>query len=375
MRICYIADANSVHTQRWVKPFVERGDQVYLLSLAPVERAWTGLQEMVDLTQLGNLRKVRFLQWGWWTWRYVRRIKPDILHAHQLTGAGWLGAMAAYHPFVVSAWGSDILVEPHRSVLRRILVRIVLSRCDHLTVPSQPMYDAAVALGVARTELHMIPWGIETGVFRPTPDDRLLTRGQLGIDQDAKVVFCPRAIAPLYNLDIVLEAFNAAQSQIREARLLLLHYNVDPRYREALERKISAYGLDDTVLWLPTQRAAPDMARLYRASDIVVSIPSSEGYGLTVYEAMAAGCPTLISDLPIFSEELIHGLHTMKVAVRDRAQTSKTLLDLLANPELRQELRQNALGLCTWKNVQRRIELIDSLYGGLLDERFHESLA
>jgi hypothetical protein len=47
----------------------------------------------------------------------------------------------------------------------------------------------------------------------------------------------------------------------------------------------------------------------------------------------------------------------------------------LANPELRQELRQNALGLCTWKNVQRRIELIDSLYGGLLDERFHESLA
>ncbi|MFQ5576766.1 MAG: glycogen/starch synthase, partial [Anaerolineae bacterium] len=82
MRLCYIANANSIHTVRWVTPFVERGNRVYLLSPQPVKRRWDGLEELVDLTRLTNARKLRFVYWGWWVRRYVRRLQPDILHAH-----------------------------------------------------------------------------------------------------------------------------------------------------------------------------------------------------------------------------------------------------------------------------------------------------
>jgi glycosyltransferase involved in cell wall biosynthesis len=369
MKLCYIADANSVHTQRWITPFIERGDQVYLLSYIPVKRTWTGLTELVDLTQLASVRKLRFVYWGWWLHRYVRRTKPDILHAHQLTGAGWLGVMADYQPLVVSGWGSDVLIEPHRSALRRILVKTVLSRCDRVTVPSQTMYRALRELGVSEEKVDLVPWGIETDIFRPTPNDRSMTRSMLGLDDGERVVFCSRKVSRLYNHDIVIEAVRAAMDQIPNLRLLFLRSSSDPEYMTKLEHLVAEYGMTRAVTWLPPQESASDMARLYRMSDLVISIPSSEGYGFTVYEAMASGCPTLISDLPVFEDELTHDVHTVKVPVCDVPQTSRALIHLLTDVSLGQQLSRNALSICQEKSVEQRVERITAMYRKLVQEQ------
>lgn len=37
MKICYFADAQSIHTQRWVKHFAKRGHEVHLISVKPAE--------------------------------------------------------------------------------------------------------------------------------------------------------------------------------------------------------------------------------------------------------------------------------------------------------------------------------------------------
>jgi glycosyltransferase involved in cell wall biosynthesis len=361
MHLCYIADANSIHAKRWIEPFVRRGYNVHLLSYATIERQWSGV-ELVDLTRITNVRKLRFVYWCWWIRCYLRRLQPDILHAHQVQAAGWLGAMVNYHPFIVSGWGSDILVEPHKSPLRRVLLQAVLRQCDRLTVPSEVMYAKARALGVPDSRICLIPWGMETDVYRSTPDDRHVTRAQLNIDPDAKVVFCPRAIASAYNLDVLIEAIQAVRQEIPKTRLVLLRYNVNPTYLSRLEQLIESYELNNVVCWLPGQETASAMARLYRMSDVTVSIPSSEGYGFTVYEAMASGCPTLISNLAVFEDELVNGVHTLKVPVRDVVQTRQALYTLLTNSDLRDRLRENALGVCKNKTTRYRIEQADRLY-------------
>jgi len=366
VRICFIANANSVHSARWITPFVKRGDQVHLLSPKPVVRTWKGLADLVDLSQVTNIRKVRFAVWGVWVRNYLRQTKPDIVHAHHLTGAGWLGALANFHPFVVTSWGSDILVEPNRSSFRRLLIKIVLHRSDRLTVPSRLMYDAALGLGMSETRLRLIPWGVETDVFKPTPEDRFSTRSRLGVDMNAKVVFSPRAIDVKYNVDVVLEAFSMVASRIPEARLVLLRYNVDPDYLSRAEQLIETHRLGGAVLWLPHQQTSDDMARLYRAADATISIPSSEGYGFTVYEAMASGCPTLVSDLPVFEGEMANHIHTLKVPVRNTSKTAHALFRLLTDSSLQTQLRAEALDICRSKSVGERIRQTDALYQEVL---------
>jgi glycosyltransferase involved in cell wall biosynthesis len=229
------------------------------------------------------------------------------------------------------------------------------------------MYDAARALGVPDARLCHIPWGIETDVFKPTPDDGIVTRQQLGVDASTKLVLCPRAIKPIYNIDVVLGGMKTVVAQGLDARLVLLHYSVDSDYLVELERKIAVYGLESSVLWLPAQETASDMARLYRASDAVISIPSSDGYGFSVYEAMAAGCPTVVSDLPLFQNELVDGVHTAKVPVRDVAQTGQALTALLTQAELRQKLTRNALDVSQQKSVDHRIRRVTALYEELAE--------
>ena len=46
--------------------------------------------------------------------RVVREIAPDVLHAHYVVEHGFYGLVAGFHPYVVTAWGSDVLVEPVR---------------------------------------------------------------------------------------------------------------------------------------------------------------------------------------------------------------------------------------------------------------------
>lgn len=361
MKLCFIADADSIHTRRWVAPLLESGVQAQVVSYKRVNQPWPEV-DVIDLTRKTSIRKARFLAWGLWLRQFLRQQPPDILHAHQVSGAGWLGAMAGYHPFVVSAWGSDLLVEPSKSWFRRRLITTVLRKCDRLIVPAPLMLSVARNLGLSTDRIALIPWGIETEVFRPTPDDRLETRVALGIDPSLPVVFSPRGIAPIYNHDTVLLAAKTLAEQGQSVVVLLLRFNVDRSTLQSLEQAIAELGLEQTVRWLEPQASLADMAKLYRMSDVVMSIPSSEGYGFTVYEAMSCGCPVVMTDLPLFAAEMAHGVHVLKTPVRDVAKTAEALAQLLTDASMRQRLVANAAPLAQAHSVARRTVQAEALY-------------
>jgi len=49
-----------------------------------------------------------------------------------------------------------------------------------------------------------------------------------------------------------------------------------------------------------------EIAELFRAADVTVSVPKSDSSPRSVWEAMASGSPTVLSDLP-WAHELIEG--------------------------------------------------------------------
>jgi glycosyltransferase involved in cell wall biosynthesis len=361
-----VASADSVHTRRWVDPVVAQGARVQVLSPRPLTRDWPGVH-VVDLQAISSVRKLRFAHWALWSWRHLRALRPDIVHAHQVYGAGWLGAMVGFHPLVVSAWGSDLLREPRRSLLRRSLVRAVLRRADHLTVPSRAMLEAAVELGYPRSRLHLIPWGVEP-LFAPTPLDGSDTRRTLGIEPATRVVFSPRGLAPVYQQEIVVAALARVTREVPDACLVLIAPSGDSARLTRLHESIAAAGIALRVHWLPAPETLEQMARLYRMSDVVISVPSSEGYGMTVYEAMACGCQTVISDLPAFAHAVENGVHALKVPVGDVAATARALTSALNDPEQRGRLRQAALDMARGLDVHQRYRAVALLYESLLGQ-------
>jgi L-malate glycosyltransferase len=361
MKLCLIANARLVHTWRWITPLVERGHVVRLMSYTAVTEQPPGVQ-VVDLTRLNNVPKLRFAAWAAWIRRDLKRFQPDVLHVHQVQAAGWLGWLAGYHPLVMTAWGSDLLLEPHKNALRRWLVRRALHACDRLVAPSPALEQAALELGLPPGKIARIPWGIDARVFAAQPDDREETRAALGLDRAEFVILCPRSPAPLYHLREVLLAFSRLASRQEGLRLVLLEYNPDPAYVQSLRALSAQLGLGEKLIWLPAQKDAAAMARLYRAADVMVSVPASEGYGLSVYEAMACGCPAVISDLPVFVGAIQDGRQALKVPAGDVDALESALDRLLGDPGLRQELAERGSRLAAGMSSSRIAEQAEALY-------------
>ncbi len=362
MRLCIIANPNSIHTQRWVRFFARRGHEVHLVGPNPLLASLPeDLQALLagdrfhDLTQVTNRRKFRFAVWSLTLRRILRAVRPDVLHAHQVTGAGWLGAGSGYHPLLVTSWGSDLLVSARRSPTQRRLAGLVLRRADYVTCVSQPLAEAAQALGVPASKVEVVHWGVDTEVFHPgdasAPSVSMTEAQALGsmtAEQSATrgpLVLSIRAVRPIYNPLVIAQAIPTVLARRPDARFVVRTYSVDPELLAGFQRIIAAAGAAHAVEYLGDLPDDHAIADLYRQAAVVVSVPSSDGTPQSVLEAMACGAAPVVSDLPSLHDWVRHEQEGLVAPVGDTEALAAAILRLLDDEPLRASIRAAAVRL------------------------------
>jgi glycosyltransferase involved in cell wall biosynthesis len=159
------------------------------------------------------------------------------------------------------------------------------------------------ALGAAGIDSVYIPHGIER-VYRPTPSD---VRERLGVPDDAFLVMMNAANTKAPHVDrkawqVNLRAFAMFAREHPDA---VIYLHTDPTRPDGfpLASYLSYLGLDEKqtrITDLLSYRAGlidnEEMARLYTASDVLLSCSMGEGFGLAVPEAMACGTPAIVTD-------------------------------------------------------------------------------
>jgi glycosyltransferase involved in cell wall biosynthesis len=364
MRICYISNPNSPHTHRWVKWFARRGHSVCLVADTRVQEPPDGIP-LFNLPARFNLPVVKYLAWIRWTRQIIQAWKPDILHAHRVTGGGWLGAFANFHPLVVTPWGSDLYLYPQRSVIAGWLTRRVLQQADLVTTDSADLRQQAVRFGADPEHASLVLWGVDSTIFHP-PDDASALRRRLGI-AGAPVILSPRAINRVYNLDVLVDAIPTVLSQYPQASFVLRDYNADSGYRDELKRQIANLNVGEHVVWAGPLLRWEDSAQYYQAADLVVSVPSSDATPVSILEAMACGIPIIASDLPSLREWITNGENGLLVPIRDANILAGAIQNLLGDERLRLAFRQRNLELVQERAThQAQMEKMERLYQDLL---------
>ncbi len=295
--------------------------------------------------------------WGRAVRQLVRQIRPDVLHAHQVASAGWLGAAAGYHPLLVTSWGSDLLVGARRSRVQRLLARWVLARADYVTCVSGQLVEAAQALGAATQRVELTPWGVDTRLFHP---------GTTGHDRPP-LVLSIRGIKAIYNPLVIAHTIPMVLARRPDARFVIRTYSLDAGLLAEFQRIVAAAGATDAVEYvggLPNDHAIAD---LYRQAAVVVSVPSSDGTPQSVLEAMACGAAPVVSDLPSLRDWLRPDVEGLFVPVGDSAALAEAILRLLDDDALRRSMQAAAVGL-----VQERA---DSRLWMQRYERIYQQLA
>jgi len=361
LRLAFLADPNSPHTRRWLAYFAERGHEVHLLNgfatpVAPGLHAGIIVQ---DYAAHGAWRLPFFssLQGRSALRRALEPLHPHVLHAHYLTRYGWQARLSGFHPYVVSPWGSDLFVTPRRSWRARTWARTTLSSADLVTVVSEPMRQAAISSGARPDRIESIQFGVDTRRFAPAPARDGLAR-RLGLG-DRKVIYSARALRPIYNQEIVIDAFARLPP---DTVLILTARNADPAYLARVRAQIDELRIADRVRILDEVPDA-DLPDLLRLAALVVSVPASDGFPVSVLEAMASGTPVVATDLPPIRPVLGPMAEDLLVPVGDRDALAAALrgamnLEPARRAALATAMREYAVRVADYATNMERMEAL-----------------
>ena len=283
-----------------------------------------------------------------WVRHLFRTVRPDVVHANWLYGYGFLAAAMRLRPLVAMAWGSDVY---RATGLQLRKARYAARRADAVLADSADLLKRVVGLGADQERAHLLNWGVDLEVFAPAAD-RGHVRARLGL-QRGPVVLSPRALTPLYNPGVIVEAFEGVATTHPDAQLVLKHIGTsEPELGRPLPMRTRIVG------HVPYGQ----LPEWYSVADVCVSIPSSDSSPRSVWEAMASGCPCVLSDLPWLHELIEHGRHALVVRPEPDA-VAAAITRLLDDPDLAARIGAEARSLVEHQRDQQvEMDRLSDLY-------------
>jgi glycosyltransferase involved in cell wall biosynthesis len=361
MRLVYLSIGRHIHTTRWLSWFARRGHEVHLLTVQPGPVDGVAVH---DITPPPGPKPFRYA-WGLVTVkRLLKRLDPDLLHAHFLTGYGYWGAFSGRRPFMITVWGDDVYVTPHQSPLKNRLARRSLRAADYVTGDSRDIVEACVRLGVARERAEVVQWGVNFAVFHPGVSGDAVRR-RLAIPAEAPVVLSTRSFTqPYYNIDLIIET--AVRVRARHPGV---HYifagleGTDVRFR-SLAREV---GLEENVHWVG-RIPHEELPAYLNAATVFVTVPSVDATAVSLLEAMACGGAVVATALPSAREWIRPEETGLTVPPRNGDALVSAVTRLIGDAPLRERLGQAAeREVRARADHDRSMARVEEIYTSLID--------
>lgn len=362
MKIVYIASAQSYYHPKWFEYFIGKGHQVHLVSPDAPRFEMPGVD--IHCFPQFKLKVLRlaftFFLGGIFSRRIINREKPDILHAIELD-EGFAAASSGFHPFVMTPNGSDLLVWAKRYLLVRIIARYVFSKADVVTSDSVPLKEASIALGAPKDKNYIIQWGVDLTQFHPRVDrGRIREKYALG---GSLLILSTRPLMPNYNMDTVIRCLPEVLKKVPSVKIMFIYGFRDKEVE--MKKLVVDLGVADATIFVGSIDYE-EMPYYLAASDICLSVPSSDSSPRSVYEAMACGVPPILSDLPWTKDFITPEQNALIVPVRDHQALATAILRLLSDGELRQRMIKANLELVDEKlNYHKHMAKMESIYQSL----------
>jgi glycosyltransferase involved in cell wall biosynthesis len=281
-----------------------------------------------------TLRGVSFLISGTRTVRKIIKEKNiDVLHAHYLVPPGLVGVFSKKRsglPLVVTCHGSDIFV--FSTGWKQVLSRYVVHTADCVTCNSKATLTAVQKL--SSTPARYVPSGVDLETFKP-------------LNMEKEAVTYVGALTWTKGVDIFLRAMKGIPEPVWIIG--------DGPERKSLEALAAQLDISCTFWGFRT-----DTPELMNRSKIVVLPSRTEGFGLTLLEAMACGTPVIgrnVGGIP----DLLNGENGLLVTTEK--ELHRSVVDLLHNKSLWNNVREKGLKTASqwsWEKTARSYHKIYS---------------
>lgn len=335
MRIGILSQASNFHCQKWAVALQKAGFDVVVFSLENAE---------IPNVRVVPLHKGKYNYFTFWKTRKALKKaiieeKIDILNPMHLTPFGtWAKWADTGLPVIAQAMGADVLEyapvqeEPLYTLIhQRGWAKTDLSQKRSFVQEKKHRYFARqvqrfctfadyfipdnewIAYGlenwfhVPKEKYHVAYWGIEPEKFDLVSEqDKEYIRTLLQLDPYQKIVLSPRGIKPVYQADIVFDAFKDVNNFWgNRVKFIMLgaSYGGSTYFVKQLEKYAQENANFIYLPYLPSQY----MPALWKLTDIFVSAPIYDGYSAALAEGRYAGAIPIVNHTPATENLIFNG--------------------------------------------------------------------
>ncbi|MGE5246448.1 MAG: glycosyltransferase [Betaproteobacteria bacterium] len=279
---------------------------------------------------------------AWRLSRVIRRLQPDVVHAHDPHGV----AMAA---LALSLGGPRGGPQPPLVASRRVdfhlkgnsFSRWKYRQVDCFIAASEAIRQMLVADGVPDARTAAVHEGIDIGHVDAAPPVNV--HEAFWLPHHAPLVGNVAALVPHKGQRHLIDAARLVVAEIPDARFVILG---EGELREHLERQVRDHRLEKHVL-LPGFRT--DVLGCMKAFDLFVMSSVTEGLGTSLLDAMACGRAAVATRTGGIPEVVEDGVTGLLVPPRDHGAMAAAIVALLRDPA-----RRDRMGAAGRARVARR---------------------
>ena len=322
MIIVMPAQAGAVHNTRWSRGLAGRGHRLILISNDRFEVPDTEIETIIlsghsTTAYFNNIPRVR---------KIIRRIKPDIVHAHYATGYGLWGSCQNIAPLVLTVWGTDIEDALNKRFGIAPVVRRNLKKAAAITSASRFLAERTRSFEPSvEDKIHVVPFGIPL----PGTANDLTER----VDDVIRFVFT-KNYRPAYAPDIALEAFIRAAGKNKNIRLTMI--GGGPMEAD-LYRTVERNSLTDRIE-INGWQSMTATEKLIKEADVMLMPSRRESFGVAALEALAHGKPVIGTDIGGIPEIVEDGVNGLLVPPEDTEALAAAILKLTEDNDLRRRM-------------------------------------
>lgn len=277
-KLFFVADAQSVHTAKWVDYFIEQGFDTYLATFAQknitkcnsvfflsnknVNNSGGNYHYLLSINKLANIFK---------------EIQPSYINAHFSYSMGLIALLAKNKSKINSSFsivchGSDILANPLPLIFDRIN-KDVLNRCDKIFAVSDQIKDKINSWNIDLNKVFTGQYGVE---------------GFEGCCSKKIDILSNRNYVPNSRIEMLLESLEFIKDKNYKIVFVLPHID---------NNKLDFYKKNYPFIEFYSKVPYEQMIEMVKNTRLYISATKSDGLSLSLLEAMSMGAVPIVSNI------------------------------------------------------------------------------
>jgi|Deesub1362A_J573_1020465.scaffolds.fasta_scaffold01775_6 glycosyltransferase involved in cell wall biosynthesis len=210
-------------------------------------------------------------------------------------------------------------------LMERLLIPVFYKESAIITI-SESTKDELAKFGIPSKNILVIYCGIENK-FGPS------------YKADIPMILYFGRVKKYKRIDNVIKAFKHIKEKIPEAKLIIAGKGDNYKELITLSKEL---GISDSINFVG-EVSEEEKVKLLQKAWVFVTTSEKEGWGITVIEANACGTPVISYDVHGLRDSVKHSYNGLLVEDGNIKALAETIIGLLENNNLREELSKNAI--------------------------------